>query len=196
MNELITTILAELEAHGRAHDARMPDRTARLRNVAPETGAFLALLVRATRARRLLEIGTSNGYSTLWLADAAAETGGHVTTVEREAARRDEAAGYLTRAGLAERVTLHLGDAGPLLRESPGAAYDFVFLDAEREYYPGWWPDLARVWTPGGVLAVDNAVSHAEEIAPFAELLQTTPGVSSVLVPIGQGVLLAHNGPV
>ncbi|HEU4698925.1 MAG TPA: class I SAM-dependent methyltransferase [Gemmatimonadales bacterium] len=195
MNELLTTILAELEAFGRAHDARTAAPAERYLNLTPEAGALLALLVRATRARRVLEIGTSNGYSTLWLADAVAETGGRVTTIERLAAKRDAAVGNLTRAGLASRVTFLLGEAAALLRDEPDATYDFIFLDAERRAYPGWWPDLARVWAPGGVLVVDNALSHAEEVAPFAELLQTTPGVSTVLVPIGRGELLAYNGP-
>lgn len=194
MNELLTTILAELEALGRAHDARTAAHAERYLNLTPEAGAFLALLARATRARRVLEVGTSNGYSTLWLADAVAETGGHVTTLERLVAKRDAAVGNVTRAGLAPWVTFRLGEAAEILRDEPDSTYDFVFLDAERRAYPAWWPDLARVWAPGGVLVADNALSHAEEIAPFAELLQTTPGVSTVLVPIGKGELLAYNG--
>src|SRR6202012_5570098 len=78
MNAARRAFLDELYAHGREHDARHEDRLARLRNVEPETAELLGVLVRALGARRVLEIGTSNGHSTLWLADAAEAVGGQV----------------------------------------------------------------------------------------------------------------------
>src|SRR5205823_4960240 len=81
MGPALARLLDELAAFGRANDARETERARRMLNITPETGQFLAILVRATGARRILEIGTSNGYSTIWLAWAADETDGHVTTI-------------------------------------------------------------------------------------------------------------------
>ena len=83
--------LDELYAHGRAHDEQREDRLQRLRNVEPETAELLGVLVRAMRATRVLEIGTSNGYSTIWLGDAAEAVGGTVLSLEIEAERTAQA---------------------------------------------------------------------------------------------------------
>src|SRR6185437_11649282 len=115
----------EVLAAGRAHDAAQSDRLARFRNVEPETAELLGVLVRATRARRVLELGTSNGYSTIWLADAVEATGGAVTSVEIDPARTAIARANLGRAGLAAELVT--GDAAETLRTSHAGAWDLVF---------------------------------------------------------------------
>ena len=187
-------LLDELIEFGRAHDAQHADRRARLRNLGPETARMLSVLVRAMGVRRVLEIGTSNGYSTLWLADAVAETGGHVTTVEVEPERARMARENFARAKLQHLIDLRVQDAGETLAESPEAAWDFIFLDAERPHYVTYWPDLLRSLRPAGLLAVDNVVSHAAEVADFCALVQRTSGITSALVPIGAWVLLITKG--
>lgn len=164
MNAL-ARVRAELEQLGPAHDAAEPDRRRRLVNVTPDTGPLLALLVRAAGARRVLEVGTSNGYSTLWLAEAARDTGGRVTTVECLDAKAALARDTFARAGVGALVDLRVADAGAVLAAAADAAFDFVFLDADRARYAAWWPDVARVLAPGGLLVVDNATSHAAELA-------------------------------
>ena len=82
MDDSLDTVKAELERFGEANDAATNERPRRMLNITRDTGEFLAVLVRATAARRVLEVGTSNGYSTLWLADSARAIGGSVTTVE------------------------------------------------------------------------------------------------------------------
>jgi predicted O-methyltransferase YrrM len=182
-------IVAELLAASRAHDAEQTDRLARFRNVEPETAELLGVLVRATQARRILELGTSNGYSTLWLADAAEATGGAVTSVEIDAERTAMAAANLARAGLA--AELRTQDAGAVLRDAPADAWDLVFLDAERPAYAGYWPDLLRTLRPaGGLLAIDNVISHADEVAAVTALVEAEPAVTTTLVPIGAGLRL------
>ena len=180
-------LLRELEDFGKTHDAATGDRGQKMLNITHDTGVFLALLIKATRARRVLEIGTSNGYSTLWLADAAEETGGAVTSVEIDPARTAMARATLERAGLtAELVT---GDAGDALRASSDGAWDLVFLDAERPAYAGYWPELRRSLAPGGLVAVDNVLSHADEVAEFRALVESDASVATALDPIGAGVL-------
>src|SRR5580692_7389673 len=95
MDTALAAYIAKLYEHGVAHDADKPDRLARLRNVEPDTAQLIALLVRATRAQRLLEIGTSNGYSTLWLADAVRSVDGRLVSVEVEAERTAQAGQHL-----------------------------------------------------------------------------------------------------
>jgi predicted O-methyltransferase YrrM len=181
----------ELYAAGREHDARHADRLARWRNVEPETAQMLAVLLRATRARRVLEIGTSNGYSTIWLADAAEGTGAELTTLDVEPSRTALARENLARVGLADGVDVRTEDAAAALRAAPDGAFDLIFLDAERDAYVAYWPDLVRVLEPGGgLLAVDNVVSHADQVRDFRVVVDADDRVAQALVPIGAGVLL------
>jgi predicted O-methyltransferase YrrM len=82
-------------------------------------------------------------------------------------------------------------DAAAALRAAPDGAFDLVFLDAERDAYVAYWPELVRVLAPGGLLAVDNVVSHAGQIRDFRALVDADDCVDQALVPIGAGVLLA-----
>jgi predicted O-methyltransferase YrrM len=185
----------ELYAAGREHDARQHDRLERWRNVEPETAALLGVLVRTKRARGILEIGTSNGYSTIWLGDAAEETGGTVVSLEIEPGRTALARENVAQAGLEPVVDLRTDDAARALCGFPDAAFDLVFLDAERPHYVGYWPDLVRTLAPAGLLAVDNAISHAHDLAEFMPLAEADERVDTVVVPIGAGVLLAVRRP-
>jgi predicted O-methyltransferase YrrM len=160
-------------------------------NITRDTGEFLSLLVRATLARRVLEIGTSNGYSTLWLASAARSIGGSVTTVELNEYKIALASTNFTRAGLARYISVIHDDAGRVLERSDDGAFDLVFLDSERPQYPGWWPNLRRVLRPGGLLVADNAISHREEMAPFVALVNADAEFFTSLVGVGNGEFLA-----
>jgi predicted O-methyltransferase YrrM len=185
----LQALLAEIYEFGTAFDRNRADRSERMRNVTPKTGALLALLVEATKARRVLEVGTSNGYSTLWLADAAQRLGGTVTTLEFLPGKAEMALENFRKAGLESLITLHLGDAGEYLRTCE-AVYDFIFLDSDRAEYPIWWPQIQRVLAPGGLIAVDNTLSHAAEVQPFLDAVAVTPGFESYPLPIEQGVQL------
>lgn len=190
MDGQLTALLDELHRYGVNHDAGKPDRLDRLRNLEPDTAALLALLVRATGARKVLELGTSNGYSTLWLADALRANDGHLTSVEIEAGRSVQAERNLDRAGLRSGVDLRVQDAADALKGSPDEEWDLIFLDAERPAYPGYWPDLVRTLKRGGLLAVDNVISHAGQVAEFRALVSADPQVTEALAPTGAGLLL------
>jgi predicted O-methyltransferase YrrM len=187
MDTELERYLDGLWAEGRDHDAELADRTQRRRNVEPETARMLAVLVRATGAQRVLELGTSNGYSTVWLADA---TAGRVLTVEFDAGRAGQARETFATAGIADAIDLVEGDGGQVLADSPDGAFDFVFLDAERPLYPTWWPDLLRTLASPGLIVVDNVISHAEQVEALRALVDAEPAVTSALVPIGAGTLL------
>jgi predicted O-methyltransferase YrrM len=184
-------IAAEVFSAGREYDAGQANRLNRLRNVEPETAELLGVLVRASRARRVLEIGTSNGHSTLWLADAVEVTNGRVETLDIDPRRTELALANLQRAGLAERVECRTLGAAQALAEYPDDAWDLIFLDAERPEYAGYWPNLRRTLAPGGTLAIDNAISHPTELTETRRLLDADPGLTTALVPVGAGLLLA-----
>ena len=191
MTDPLDSVLAELEQFGKANDASTTERARRTLNITRDTGKFLAVLVKATLARRVLEIGTSNGYSTLWLANAARAIGGSVTTVEFAEHKIELAVANFTRAGLTRYISIIHDDGGRVLERSADSAFDLVFLDSERPEYPGWWLNLRRVLRLGGLLVVDNATSHPEQMAPFMALVNADAEFSTSLVPVGNGEFLA-----
>ncbi|HEY1511517.1 MAG TPA: class I SAM-dependent methyltransferase [Solirubrobacteraceae bacterium] len=181
----------ELYAVSHAHDRVHADRLNRFRNVEPATAELLGVLIRGCRSQRILELGTSNGYSTIWLADAAQATGGVVVTVDLDAARVEIASENVRDAGLEQVVDLRAEDAGRVLAGSGDAVWDFVFLDADRPAYASYLPDLVRVLHAGGVLAIDNVVSHEHELIEFTAAIQAEPAFTQMVVPVGAGLRLA-----
>ena len=160
-------------------------------NITRDTGQLLGVLVRATVARSVLEIGTSNGYSTLWLAEGCEDFGGVVVTVESADQKIKLAADNFSRSGLADVITQIHDDAGSVLKRTADATYDLIFLDSERSHYTAWWSHLRRVLRPGGLLIVDNATSHAHELASLVTLVSEDSDFTGCLVPVGKGEYLA-----
>ncbi len=105
------------------------------------------------------------------------------------------AAQNLDRAGLRELVELRVEDAAVSLQQTPGGALDMIFLDAERPAYAGYWPDLVRVLRPGGLLAVDNVLSHAEQVDDLRSLIRSDARFNEATVPTGAGLLLVVRNP-
>lgn len=193
MDTHLAALLTELSTFGDTHDGDFANRATRMLNITPDTGEFLAVLVKVMKAHRILELGTSNGYSTLWLADATGSNG-LVTTVEPSPAKLALARANFARAGLADRIEQREGDAGDILRELDDGAYDLLFLDSLRTAYVAWWPDLKRVLRQGGLLVVDNASSHPEQMADFTAAVRADSSFSTSLVPVGKGEFLAVKG--
>jgi predicted O-methyltransferase YrrM len=191
MDEPRRSFAAEIYASSQAHDRTRGDRLERFRNLEPVTAELLGVLIRISRARRILELGTSNGYSTIWLADAAEATGGRVLTVDVDPTRTELARVNLRGAGLDERVELRVEDAGQTLRESAAGEWDFIFLDAERPAYVDYLSDLVRVLAPGGTLGVDNVLSHDHELVQFSTLIEAETSLTQTVVPVGAGLRLA-----
>ncbi|MDN3561906.1 O-methyltransferase [Vreelandella neptunia] len=191
MSETLQELLAELEQFGQQNDAAISERPRRMLNITRDTGEFLSVLVQATNAQRVLEIGTSNGYSTLWLAQAVQRIGGHVTTVELSEFKLEMAARNFDRSGLTKVITQHRGEAGSMLESLDDACFDLLFLDSKRSDYVHWWPNIQRVLRQGGLLVVDNATSHADEMADFMALVSADPGFTTCTVPVGNGEFLA-----
>jgi predicted O-methyltransferase YrrM len=191
VNESRRTFAAELYSVSQAHDRAHADRLERFRNVEPPTAELLGVLIRATGARRILELGTSNGYSTIWLGDAAQANGGTVLSVDVDQARTELARGNLQAVGLHRVVEVRTEDAEHTLRRSGDHEWDLIFLDAERPAYASYLADLVRTLSPGGVLAVDNVISHEHELVEFTSLIEARWQLTQTVVPVGAGLRLA-----
>ncbi|MFC3285887.1 O-methyltransferase [Litchfieldella rifensis] len=183
-------LLAELERKGEENDARTTERCRKYLNITRDTGQFLAVLLKAMQASSVLEIGTSNGYSTLWLAASIVESG-RITTVEVSPDKVREARDNFARAGLAHKIQQIEGSAADYLRAQK-ACFDVVFLDAERSEYMGFADDVVAALKPGGVLVCDNAVSHQAELADFMAHIESLPAFTTCLVPVGKGEFVAY----
>ncbi len=190
MDATLLALLDELWQAGDDNDARETERPRRMLNITPDTGRLLWILVRALRATRILEVGTSNAYSTIWLADAARATGGRVVTLERDPNKVRLARENLGRAGVAEWVEVREGPAAESLAALPGP-FDFVFLDADRSSYRAYLELAVPRLVPGGLLVADNVVSHRSELEDFLARVKAHPGLMSVTVPVGKGEEIA-----
>ena len=183
-------VLDELERHDAREREQGTPRAERLRQVAPEVGRFLHTLVLATRPRSIVEIGTSGGYSTVWLASAARAVGAAVVTLEIDPAKVRRATASLREAGVDGVAAIVEGDAFEYLRERREPV-DFVFLDAEKEDYTAFLELIVPLLPPGGLLVADNLTSHADGLAEFRRRAESDPRLSAVVVPIGRGELIA-----
>jgi predicted O-methyltransferase YrrM len=191
MDEKLSALVKELSAFGRENDGTQTDRAKKMLNIAPDTGRLLWILVVSTAAKRVLEIGTSNALSTIWLADAVRRTGGSVVTLERSPSKIEMARKNLTEAGVAEYVHIEEGDALASLKELSGP-FDLVFLDADRPQYLAYLDEVVPKIKRGGLLVTDNVVSHAEELAAFLGRVKNHPELFSVTLPVGNGEELTY----
>lgn len=193
MDPDLRALLDELYQFGRQNDAVETEQPRRMLNITPETGDLLRMLVISGSLKRVLELGTSNGYSTLWLADACRQTGGAVVTVDRNPDKYSAAMSNFRRAGMERWIEARVADIGEAL---PGLRdFDLVFLDCDRNEYVGFWPHLQTAVRAGGLIVVDNVTSHPHEVADFIQAVGVTPGYSTVLLPIGNGELLILKEP-
>ncbi|MBZ5662562.1 MAG: class I SAM-dependent methyltransferase [Acidobacteriia bacterium] len=193
MNAEVRKLLVELEDLGQAHDAAESDRSRKFLNLEPETAQIVSMLARGSRATRVLEIGTSTGYSTIWLAASVAPAGGRVISIDRSADKQKMARENLTKAGFLEAVELRCGDATEIVASLAGP-FDFVFFDADRISAPTQLVLLLPKLAPAAFLLADNALSHPAEIADYLTAIENLPGIQHALIPVGKGLSVALTG--
>ncbi len=157
----------------------------RTRNVERETGRFLNLLVRSLGARSILEIGSSNGVSTIWLASAAIDTRGDVTGTEIIPERAAAANANLDAAGLASVARVLPGEGRTSASNLPGP-FDLVFIDAEKEDYADHFLAVIDRVRPSGVVVADNVVSH--DLSAYQSMLRARSDVDTVTLPLDRGL--------
>jgi predicted O-methyltransferase YrrM len=165
-------------------------RIARLRQIPAEVGKFIAILAAAAPSGRWVEIGTSAGYSTLWLALACRAAGRKITTYEILDQKAELARLTFEAAGVGDVVELVHGDA---LRYLPGAKdIAFCFLDAEKEIYGRCYEAVVPGMPPGGLLVADNAINYEPILRPMLDRARRDDRVDALIVPIGNGELVCR----
>ncbi len=159
------------------------ERTAKqYTNIAPENGQFLSILIRSIQAKDVLEVGTSNGYSTIWLAAALKETGGRLITLENDQNRANEAQANLNQAGLDDIVEIRVGDA---LQEIPkcNSIFDLVFLDAKKDEYLQYLELALPNILAGGLIVADDTITMRDEMLDYVDFVFNTSLLDSVNIP-------------
>lgn len=195
LREAPDPVLTEMEAQAAAEGIPV---------VVPETGALLHVLARACGARRVLEVGTAIGVSTLYLARALPPDG-QIVSYEIDEARHSAARDYLDRAGVLDRADLRLQDAREGLASLDGG-FDLAFVDGVKAQYGDYLEATLPLLRPGGVLAVDNVLMSGtvaegqsdghwteDQIASMQELnrrLTADPRLAATVTPVGDGVLV------
>lgn len=159
-----------------------------------ETGRFLHVMALTIGAKRICEVGTSIGYSTLWLARAARQTGGMVETLEYFPKRQEQAKRHLQEAELSQYVVFHLGPALDLLSsfQQAGKSFDFAFIDAAKKEYVDYVRLLERIMLPGAVLVADNTRSHRGEMLDFLAYMEQSSRFDVAELETPNGQLLAR----
>jgi predicted O-methyltransferase YrrM len=179
--------LEALDAHDRA--AGRP-RMERLRQIPPETGRFLALLLASAPRGEVIEIGTSGGYSALWLSLACRAVGRRMRTFELLEEKARIARETFARAGVQDVVELVVGDARAHLASLADVA--FCFLDAEKDEYSECYDAVVPKLVPGALLVADNAISHAADLGATIDRALADDRVDALVVPIGKGELVCR----
>ena len=165
-------------------------RLERLRQIPPDTGKFIALLAATAPAGRYIEIGTSAGYSTLWLALACRQTGRRITTFELLDDKAAMARDTFEKADLGDVVDFVHGDAFEYLADCTGIS--FCFLDAEKEIYLDCYEAIVPNMVSGGLLVADNAINHEEALRPMLDRALSDDRVDALVATVGKGELLCR----
>lgn len=159
-------------------------------NISRQTAVFMSMLIKISNVKTALEIGTSNGYSTLWIAEALSHTGGHLTTIEFWEKRQKIAIENLKKHNLIEYVTPIIGSASVVLNEieiNP----DFVFIDANKAEYIKYFEVLRDKLPKGAILLADNVLSHSEKVKPFVDEITADNNFQSQILDLPAGLLMA-----
>jgi len=186
----VQAVLKELEFWGQENDRVQIDRSSKMLNLDRETAELVRALVIGRQPQRILEIGTSNGYSTIWLA-ASVAPGGRVTSIDHNPHKLEMAKKNLERAGLLGRTELLLGNASRVVAGVDGPV-DVVFFDADRLSAPEQLALLLPKLSVNALLLADNVLSHAEEIAGYLAAIKDLTDFEHTIVSVGKGLSVAY----
>lgn len=182
------------ELKGAAREAGIPAIS-----IAPEQASFMQILLKAARARNVVEVGTLAGYSAIVMARAL-PAGGHVHTIEFESRHAAFAEAWIAKSDVAGRVTVHRGAGADVLPGFAAGSADAMFLDADKGSYPLYLEHALRIVRPGGLVLADNAFAFGELFAAeprdrevgavkaFNDVMAKESRVHGIIVPIGDGL--------
>ena len=154
---------------------------------------FIEFLIKTSKAKNVLELGTSNGYSGLRIALALKETGGKLTTVEYWEKRRSVAVENFKKCGVDDIITAKLGSALPVIQEElQNEIFDFVFIDANKAGYIKFFEAIDPLLEKGGIIVADDVLSHEEQVKPFVDEIMSRDDYSAQILNLPDGVLIAR----
>lgn len=160
-------------------------------NVDESTAKFLNIFVREKRYEKVLEIGTSSAYSTIWIAEALVHKKGHLYTIESHKKHRFSVGEKNISASKLKNITQILGHAPESIPKNP-KMFDMAFFDATKEEYVQYFNTIKHRIKKGGVIIADNILSHEKAVAPYLKALNSEPGWTSHLIHIGTGLLISY----
>ena len=173
------------------YDSEQSNRLDRHRHVEPDAAQFLANITTIRQPKKVLEIGTSTGFSTLWLAYGLRHCPNvGFISLDIDKTRSDVAKSHLQAVGLSTLVDLKVQDASDYLSKNQ-KVFDFIFLDAERKFYSDYTEYLHRALTIGSVLIVDNVISHSGEVQYFLAVFKNDERYICHTLNIGAGLFMA-----
>lgn len=195
-------ILAVLDSyHERIRQERRQPREApggrdggqdeRMRAVGPQTGQLLNILAHSLDAPIILELGTSFGYSGIWLAEAARASGGRLITMELHAYKSAFARDMAQKAGLANHIDFQVGDAVEMIHALPDGI-DFVLVDLWKDLYVPCLEAFFPKLNPGAVIVADNIRTDRSDVMDYVQAIRAKPGMTSVMLPVGQGIEISR----
>ena len=151
------------------------------------------MMINIVNAKNVVEVGTSNGYSGIWLAKALKETGGHLTTIEYYEKRIVLARENFKTCGVADIIDIKQGSAIDILEEIPqDEIIDFAFIDANKAQYIDYYNIIDEHLKVGGIITADNITSHAEKVKPFVDAISANPNYQVEILDLPAGLLLAR----
>lgn len=167
----------------------------RMRAVGPDTGRLLNIVARSLNAPNILELGTSFGYSGIWLAEAARATGGRLITMELHGYKSAHAQEMAAKAGLADHIDFKVGDAVQMISEL-SVGLDLVLVDLWKDLYvpclEAFYPKL----NPGAIIIADNMIRPGnEDVQAYGHAIRAKAGITSILLPVGSGIEVSRFEP-
>lgn len=182
MKESLKKLLRELRVYGLENN---------IPNVTDEVAGFLSMLIRMKKPAHILEIGCANGYSTIWMAEAADRTGADIHTIDHSLPTFTAAKGNLERAGLSHVVHFYFGDAVDIICQMT-LTFDFVFVDGEKASYLDFWKGIEGHLADGALVVFDDMLAFSEKTQPFYDYIKKAEGIDRLMIPIDQndGILL------
>jgi len=160
----------------------------RMRAIGPETGQLLNILARSIESPTILELGTSFGYSGIWLGEAARASGGRLITMERHEYKSAYAREMSEKSGLSDVIDFRVGDAVSMIAKIEGG-FDFVFVDLWKDLYVACLEAFYPKLNPGAIIVADNMIMPgSDEVKAYARAIRAKPGITSVLLPVGSGI--------
>jgi len=186
MDQYLIDFLKELKQFGYSND---------IPNVSERGGRFLNLLVKITKAKKILEVGSANGYSTTWLADAASKNKGRVTTFDFSRPSFDAAKDNLAEVGLAGSVDFHFGDFKKVFPKlAHPAKFDFVFVDGQKSDYWNFWELIVDRLEEGALVVFDDVLNFPEKTDSFMRKIVQVSEFEHLVLPVDHtdGVLILY----